>query len=148
MRKIKRLFFKAWRLFSCSCDTENTALVTTKAPSGGRRLCVYQASLSTMRLRRRNDDRTWHRLVRLWYGTAWHGTSRGVLRSGTGDNGRIAFAVMVMMVMMAADGGESQGSNDQQGEEFTHGHVSFFVMWGTITDGFAFDFFRCLYSLI
>jgi hypothetical protein len=55
---------------------------------------------------------------------------------------------MVMMVMMAADGGESQGSNDQQGEEFTHGHVSFFVMWGTITDGFAFDFFRCLYSLI
>ena len=50
------------------------------------------------------------------------------LRGRAGDNGRIAVAVM-MMVMMAADGGEGQGSDNQQGEEFTHGLVSF-LLWG------------------
>ena len=50
------------------------------------------------------------------------------LRSRAGDNGRIAVAVMVVVVM-AADGGEGHGSDNQQGEEFTHGHVSF-LFWG------------------
>jgi hypothetical protein len=36
------------------------------------------------------------------------------------------FTIMVMMVVvMAAEGGEGQGSDNQEGEELTHGHVSF-----------------------
>ena len=62
------------------------------------------------------------------------------LRHGTVDGGRIAVAVMVVVMMMAADGRKGQGSGNQQGEEFTHGHVSF-LLWGNVTVGLFFVFF-------
>ena len=69
-------------------------------------------------------------------------------RRGTVHNGRVAvMAIVVIVVMMATEGREGQGAGNQQGEEFTHGHVSF-CCGGTITDGFVFVFFRCLYPLI
>ena len=87
---------------------------------------------------------------RTWYGTRrrmWRRTRRRMWRRTrrrrATDNGRIAVAVVVMVVVMAADSGEGQGSDNQQGEDFTHGHVSF-CYDGKITGGFAFVFFRCL----
>ena len=56
------------------------------------------------------------------------GTWRGTHRRRAVDGGRVAAAMVMVMVVMAADGGEGQGSDNQQSEEFTHGHVSFLVM--------------------
>lgn len=92
----------------------------------------------TMRLR--DDD---HRsgLGRTRHGALRWRRSR-TLRSRAGDDGRIAVAVMMVMVMMAADGGESQSSDNHQGEEFTHGHVSF-LFWGNDNGWICF----CVFSL-
>lgn len=100
----------------------------------------------TMRLRN-HDDRSG--LARTRSGTLRRRTLRGgTLRRRTVHDGRVAvITIVVMVVVMAANGGEGQGAGNQQGEEFTHGHVSF-CCGGTITDGFVFVFFRCLYPLI
>jgi hypothetical protein len=105
----------------------------------------------TMRLRRGNDDhRSGLARTRRWVRhRTRRGTWGGTRRRRTRHDGRVGvFTIMVMMVVvMAAEGGEGQGAGNQQGEEFTHGHVSF-CCGGTITDGFVFVFFRCLYPLI
>lgn len=59
-------------------------------------------------------------------------TRRRARRRGTRHDGRVGvFTIMVMMVVvMAAEGREGQGAGNQQGEEFTHGHVSFLMVGG------------------
>ena len=113
----------------------------------------------TMRLRRGDDDHRSGLARTRRQRMARNGTRRRnrtrrrargrARRRGTRHDGRVGvFTIMVMMVVvMAAEGGEGQGAGNQQGEEFTHGHVSF-CCGGTITDGFVFVFFRCLYPLI
>lgn len=87
-------------------------------------------------MRLRDDD---HRsgLARTRSGTLRSGTRNRTLRGGTRrrgtvHNGRVGvFTIMVMMVVvMAAEGGEGQSAGNQQGEEFTHGHVSFLMVGG------------------
>ena len=52
-------------------------------------------------------------------------------RRGTVNNGRVAvMAIVVIVVMMATEGREGQSAGNQQGEEFTHGHVSFLMVGG------------------
>ena len=53
-------------------------------------------------------------------------TRSGTRRSGAGDDGlRCVFIVfVVMMMVMAADAGDAQCNSDEQGEGFTHSHVS------------------------
>lgn len=114
------------------------------APCG----CSFELA---MRLRRGdNDHRSGLARTRRWVRhRTRRGTWGGTRRRRTRHDGRVGvFTIMVMMVVvMAAEGGEGQGAGNQQGEEFTHGHVSF-CCGGTITDGFVFVFFRCLYPLI
>lgn len=86
-----------------------------------------------MRLR---DNDHWSGLARTRSGTLRSGTRNRTLRGGTRrrgtvHNGRVAvMAIVVIVVMMAAEGGEGQGAGNQQGEEFTHGHVSFLMVGG------------------
>ena len=83
-----------------------------------------------MRLRD-NDHRSG--LARTRSGTRRRRTLRGgTRRRGTRHDGRVGvFTIMVMVVVvMAAEGGEGQGAGNQQGEEFTHGHVSFLMVGG------------------
>ena len=130
-----------------------------KGAAGWRRLVAIGRVRLAMRLRRGNDDhgsglaRT-RRLRMARNGTrrrnrTWRRARSRARRRGTRHDGRVGvFTIMVMVVVvMAAEGGEGQGAGNQQGEEFTHGHVSF-CCGGTITDGFVFVFFRCLYPLI
>jgi len=86
---------------------------------------LWKLSGLPMRLLGDDDHRSGGSRTR---GGTWRGTWSGTLRSRAVDGGRIVAAMVMMVVMMAADGGESQGSDNQQSEEFTHGHVSFFVM--------------------
>jgi hypothetical protein len=52
-------------------------------------------------------------------------------RRRTFHDGRIAvMAIMMMMVVMAAEGCEGQSADNQQSEDFTHGHVSLFDVMG------------------
>ncbi len=60
-------------------------------------------------------------------GRAFH--RLGARRGRTIDDCRVAFMMMVVMVM-ATEGGEGQSSDNQQGEDFTHGHVSLFDVMG------------------
>ena len=122
------------------------------APCG----CSFELA---MRLRRGDNDHRSGLARTRRQRMAWNGTRRRnrtrrrargrARRRGTRHDGRVGvFTIMVMMVVvMAAEGGEGQGSDNQEGEELTHGHVSF-CCGGTITDGFVFVFFRCLYLLI
>ena len=94
-------------------------MAKTKAPSGGRRLADAGLFGLAMRLRDDNHRSGLARTRRQWALRLWSGTRR----RRTGDDRRVV--VMMMVMMMAAYGGEGQGADNQQGEEFTHGHVSF-----------------------
>ena len=117
-------------------------MAKTKAPSGGRRLADAGLLGLAMRLRDDNHRSGLARTRRQWALRLWSGTRR----SRTGDDRRVV-VMMMMVVVMATDCGEGQGADNQQGEEFTHGHVSF-CCGGMITVGFVFVFFHCLYPLI
>ena len=92
------------------------------APCG----CSFELA---MRLRRGdNDHRSGLARTRRWVRhRTRRGTWGGTRRRRTRHDGRVGvFTIMVMMVVvMAAEGGEGQGSDNQEGEELTHGHVSF-----------------------
>ena len=89
-----------------------------------------------MRLRRGDDDHRSGLARTRRQRMAWNGTRRRnrtrrrargrARRRGTRHDGRVGvFTIMVMVVVMAAEGCESQSAGNQHGEEFTHGHVSF-----------------------
>ena len=92
------------------------------APCG----CSFELA---MRLRRGdNDHRSGLARTRRWVRhRTRRGTWGGARRRRTRHDGRVGvFTIMVMVVVvMAAEGGEGQGSDNQEGEELTHGHVSF-----------------------